>query len=53
MTPTPVISVKEARKLLGKSYRTFSDSEVEQIVVLLNVVATEAVQSKSSKITKI
>jgi hypothetical protein len=44
MSPESVISVKEARKLLGKSYNNFTDSEVEQIVALLNVVAVECVQ---------
>lgn len=29
----PIISVKEARKLLGSKYQSISDSEVEQMVM--------------------
>lgn len=38
------ISVKEARKLLGKRYRSFSDEQIADIVILLDVVAVDSVQ---------
>jgi hypothetical protein len=37
------MSVKEARKLLGKRYQNFTDTEIEQIVTLLNVIAIDSV----------
>lgn len=43
MQPEPIISVKEARKLLGKDYRGFSDEKIAVIVALLNIVAAEHV----------
>ena len=38
------MSVKEARKLLGKPYSIFNDAEIEGIVTLLSVVAIESVR---------
>jgi hypothetical protein len=38
------ISVKEARKLLGKDYRAFTNEQIEEIVTLLNVVALDFIQ---------
>lgn len=34
-----IISVKEARKLLGKSGATISDAEVERIIIDLEAIA--------------
>jgi hypothetical protein len=47
-TPS-IISVKEARKLLGKDYRTFTNEQIEEIVTLLNVVALDFIQSTVPK----
>jgi hypothetical protein len=34
-----IISVKEARKLLGKDAKQMSDTEVEKLIIDLNVIA--------------
>jgi hypothetical protein len=47
-TPS-IISVKEARKLLGKDYRTLTNEQIEEIVTLLNVVALDFIQSTVPK----
>lgn len=41
-----VISVKEARKLLGKQFNYLSDDEVIRIVALLDNIARGFIQSK-------
>lgn len=45
MSPDLTLSVKEARKLLGKQYKHFSDDEIEEIVILLDTVAKEFIQT--------
>jgi hypothetical protein len=37
------ISIKEARKLLGKEFSKLPDDEIEDIVMLLDVIAHEAI----------
>lgn len=44
-----VISVKEARKLLGKSFQEMSDEQIENIVSLLTNIANVTI-TKGSKI---
>lgn len=41
----PTVSVKEARKLLGKSYKYLSDDEIERLVTLLDNIARNFIQS--------
>jgi hypothetical protein len=43
----PVISVKEAKKLLPKEYSQLSDEGIENIIVLLREIADDAVYSGS------
>jgi hypothetical protein len=43
VTDSAPMSVKQARKLLGKAYRAFTDEQIEEIVILLDVVATDFV----------
>jgi hypothetical protein len=46
MPPALIISVKEARKLLGSDFKHLSDQEVENVVLLLSTIARGTVQSK-------
>lgn len=39
-----IISVKEARKLLGKTAVNLSDEEVEKIIIDLNFIAKHAIK---------
>lgn len=43
----PVITVKEARRLLGKDSKDLNDVEVMEIVNNLHVIAKEYLQKKS------
>lgn len=47
----PAISVKEARKRLGKRYAHLTDDQVEQIVFLLSRIAKETIHTQGSKIS--
>lgn len=47
-SPAPK-SIKEARKLLGKQYQCLADSQIEEIVMLLNIVAVDFVQQTVPK----
>lgn len=38
------ISIKEARKLLGKEYRIFSDDQIADIISLLAAIARDFVE---------
>jgi hypothetical protein len=42
-----IISIKEARKLLGKWSNELQDSEIERIITLLTVIAKETVSPGS------
>lgn len=43
------ISIKEARKLLGKEYAPLSDDEVDRIIKLLSFIAADFVYSSVPK----
>lgn len=43
-----VISIKEARKLLGKDGKTLSDSQVIELIQTLTVVADDFLQNLGS-----
>jgi hypothetical protein len=45
----PAISVKEARKLLGKQYWSFSDEEIANIITLLNALAKDFIKATVPK----
>jgi hypothetical protein len=47
-SPRLVISVKEARKLLGKPYAKLADEQVEDIITKLYLIAKGTVEAKSS-----
>jgi vacuolar-type H+-ATPase subunit H len=40
----PIISVKEARKILGKDAETMADREIEEVVNTLDLLAKDALQ---------
>ena len=39
-----IISVKEARRLLGKDGKNLSDERIEEMIVLLNEIAKAAIK---------
>jgi hypothetical protein len=43
----PIITVKEAKKLLGVASRNIPDDEIERFVVLLEEIASSFIQEKS------
>ncbi len=45
-----VISVKEARKVLGKDAHTLSDSQVKELILVLTSMAEDFLQTNSSKV---
>lgn len=47
----PIMSVKEARKRLGKPYAALTDEQVERIVSLLSGIAKETIHDLGSKIS--
>lgn len=49
MSKVSTMSVKEARKRLGKKYAKLTDDQVEQLVSLLSNVAQQTVLQLSSK----
>lgn len=49
MQPDPIITVKEARKLLGTEFKQFSDDEIERLIVLLESIARETIRSSVPK----
>lgn len=50
-TTKPLITVKEARKLLGKESRELNDYQVQEIIGLLSLIAQSTIQkSRSNKL---
>ena len=47
MSPKPIITVKEAKKLLGVNAKNIADTEIEQFVILLAEIAATYIQEKS------
>ncbi len=45
-----IISVKEARKLLGKKYSSASDETIEEMIQVLSLIARAAVTPEFSSI---
>lgn len=43
-----VISIKEARKLLGKRSRNMMDSQIEELILLLTSMAEDFLQNDGS-----
>jgi hypothetical protein len=48
--PKLIITVKEARKLLGVDAKELSDSQVEEEIVRLTSIAEEFLQNDGSKV---
>ncbi len=46
ITLKPIITIKEARKLLGKDFKHLSDDQIENIVVLLGTIAEDNIVDK-------
>jgi len=49
MKELPIVSVKEARKLLGKESQDMDDEQVMQVVLLLTDTAKEYLQNTMLK----
>jgi hypothetical protein len=49
MTKNPIVSIKEARRILGKKADNMSDSEVAELVDNLDVIAVEALRLSHEK----
>lgn len=47
-----VISVKEARKILGKDYEHLSDDEIEKLIMDLDAMAVLALRAAREKVLK-
>jgi len=45
-----VISIKEARKILGKDAHNMSDSQVKDLIEILTSMADDFLQNKGSKV---
>lgn len=45
--PQPIISIKEARKLLGVASKNIPDADIERFTVLLEEIASTYIQEKS------
>ena len=52
MKELPIISVKEARKLLGKEAQCMDDEQVMQFVMLLTDVAKAYLEQNVNKLRK-
>ena len=48
MTPKPVISTKEAKKILGKKYEKLTDEQIDDLVMKLYLIAKGTIQKYSS-----
>ena len=44
-----IISVKEARKILGESYEHMSDEEIERLIIDLDAIAVYALREAREK----
>jgi hypothetical protein len=47
-----IISVKEARKLLGKKYDHMTDEQVEDLIIQLNEVARLSMKQTAQRLAK-
>jgi len=47
IAPQPIITVKEAKKLLGIASKNIPDDEIERFIVLLEEIASSFIQEKS------
>lgn len=50
MQPKLVISVKEARKILGKDAIELSDNQVKELIIVLTSMAQDYLQVQGSKV---
>lgn len=50
LSAKPIISVKEARKILGKDANGMSDEDIESVVQTLDLLAKDALQKAKVKI---
>ena len=48
-TPKPPVTVKEARKTLGKEYEAYSDDQISEILLALHLLAKNEFVYNSSK----
>lgn len=45
----PLISIKEARKLLGNESRNLDDDQIRDIIITLSLIARQSLKINSSK----
>lgn len=45
-----MMTIKEARKILGKASESLSDSEIEEMVNTLSIIAKEALKTASNEV---
>jgi len=46
--PKVIISVKEARKILGKNYQHLTDKQIENMITILHLIAKGTIEPRSS-----
>jgi len=46
--PKTVITVKEAKKILGKAYEHLSDKQIKDMITILHLIAKGTIEPKSS-----
>jgi len=51
MPPKPVITIKEVRKILGRDCNSLSDTQIEEIINTLSLMARRYLRKTSSKKT--
>lgn len=49
LNPPPLISIKEARKLLGKESEQLEDTQVRDIIITLSLMARQYLNNSGSK----
>lgn len=52
MKDLPLMSVKEARKLIGKEAKSMDDAQVLQVVLLLTDIAKAYLENNATKLKK-
>lgn len=46
----PLITIREARKLLGSDCKHLGDDQVQEVITILTLIARESLMTRSSKI---
>lgn len=46
---TQIISIEEAKKIMGEASKNYSDSEIKEVIVMLTLLSDIAIDSKISQ----